>query len=82
MGMGATFTHLLLFNYDDMKAAWSWLRPRQLRKMYARFDLRFWRDDGVRFRELANVEDLDPHYREMLKASSDIFGFFHSHFLS
>jgi OPT family small oligopeptide transporter len=65
LGLGATFTHLLIWNYDDIKAAWSWLTPSSLKLMYQNFDWRFWRDDGMR-KETDSTE-IDPHYREMLK---------------
>ncbi|KAF8896110.1 OPT oligopeptide transporter protein-domain-containing protein [Infundibulicybe gibba] len=40
LGMAATFTHLLLWNYADMQNAWNWLRPSVLRSMWNNFDLR------------------------------------------
>lgn len=73
LGMAATFTHLLLWNRRDLKAAWSWIKLSELKKLgiYARqFDWRIWRDDGVRGRNSGHgteEEELDPHYREMLK---------------
>ena len=42
-----------------------WATPAEIRKMWANFDWRFWRDEGKR--EIPEDEDLDPHYREMLK---------------
>ncbi|KAF9036163.1 OPT oligopeptide transporter [Panaeolus papilionaceus] len=68
LGMGATFTHLLIWNWDDMKGAWSWITPSSIRNMIKNFDWRFWKDDGVRdIEEMQKDENLDPHYREMLK---------------
>ena len=69
LGMAATFTHLLLWNRDDLRVAWSWLSPSSLKGMWADFDWKFWRHDGVRPKEMAMDKDLDPHYREMLKVS-------------
>jgi OPT family small oligopeptide transporter len=66
LGMGATFAHLLIWNRDDMKKAWDWLSPSELRKMWNNFNWRFWQDDGMR-EEQYDDENLDPHYREMLK---------------
>ncbi|KAF4613761.1 hypothetical protein D9613_007594 [Agrocybe pediades] len=66
LGMGATFAHLLIWNRDDMKGAWNWLAPSSLKKMAKNFNWRFWQDDGMRD-ENDLGEDLDPHYREMLK---------------
>jgi len=69
LGMAATFTHLLLWNRKDMSLAWSWCTPSGIRKLWAEFDWRFWRQDGMeeRKRKLMEDKDLDPHYREMLK---------------
>jgi OPT oligopeptide transporter protein len=71
LGMAATFTHLLLWNRDDLRGAWSWARPSALKETWANFNWKFWQDDGVR--DQSNDEDLDPHYREMLKASTSYF---------
>ncbi|KDR78980.1 hypothetical protein GALMADRAFT_224231 [Galerina marginata CBS 339.88] len=66
LGMGATFAHLLIWNFDDMKDAWSWMSPSGIRKMWKNFNWKFWQDDGMR-ENLQDDENLDPHYREMLK---------------
>lgn len=63
------FTHLLLWNRDDLREAWSWATPANLRKLYANFNWRFWNDDGDRS-GMFSVDELallDPHYRQMLK---------------
>ncbi|KAI0256212.1 OPT oligopeptide transporter [Lactifluus subvellereus] len=65
LGMAATFTHLLLWNRNDLRAAWSWMNKGSIAQMLAEFDWRFWRADGKR--EVPPDGDLDPHYREMLK---------------
>ena len=65
LGLGATITHLLLWNYKDLEAAWSWMSPSNLKVAFQNVNWRFWEDDGIR--EQSNNEDLDPHYREMLK---------------
>lgn len=77
LSMGATFAHLLIWNFDDMKQAWDWITPSGLRKMFGNFDWRFWKDTGMRDQREED-ETLDPHYREMLKVSelsSDIVSF-------
>lgn len=68
LGIAATFTHLLLWNRDDLRAAWSWMNKDSLKQMWAEFDWRFWRADGNR--EVPSDADIDPHYREMLKVCS------------
>ncbi|KAF8959502.1 OPT oligopeptide transporter protein-domain-containing protein [Flammula alnicola] len=65
LGMGATFAHLLIWNRDDMRKAWSWMSPSGVRHIWQNFNFRFWKDDGMR--DLKDEEELDPHYREMLK---------------
>jgi OPT family small oligopeptide transporter len=64
LGLGATFTHLLIWNYDDMVGAWSWITPSGIKRIYKNFNWRFWEDNGMR--DLDQTET-DPHYREMLK---------------
>jgi hypothetical protein len=66
--MGATFMHLLIWNRDDLRGAWSWMSPSSLRIMYNNFNWRFWHDDGMRATPQED-EEIDPHYREMLKVS-------------
>jgi OPT family oligopeptide transporter len=65
LGLGATFTHLLIWNFDDLVGAWSWLSPSGLKSMYRNFNWRFWKDDGMRNED--DIKETDPHYREMLK---------------
>ncbi|KAJ7678971.1 OPT oligopeptide transporter protein-domain-containing protein [Mycena polygramma] len=67
LGMAATFTHLLLWNRDDLRGAWSWMAPSALKESWASFNWRFWQDDGMREVPSKEGEDIDPHYREMLK---------------
>ncbi|KAG2157254.1 OPT oligopeptide transporter protein-domain-containing protein [Suillus clintonianus] len=66
LALAATFTHLLLWNKDDLRAAWTWMNMDTLRSWRANFDWKFWEHSGKR-EVPANTEDLDPHYREMLK---------------
>ncbi|KAI0268601.1 OPT oligopeptide transporter [Gloeopeniophorella convolvens] len=66
IGMAATFTHLLIWNRNDLRAAWSWMNKDAIKKIWADFDWRFWRDDGKRDAPPPE-DDIDPHYREMLK---------------
>lgn len=66
LGLAATFTHLLLWNKDDLRAAWNWMNMDTLRSWRANFDWKFWKHSGKREVPI-NTEDLDPHYREMLK---------------
>ena len=65
LGLGATFTHLLIWNYTDIMGAWTWMSPSSLKLMYQNFNWRFWMDDGMR--KQTDDGESDPHYREMLK---------------
>lgn len=72
LGMAATFTHLLLWNYSDMRVAWEWLAPSRLRVSLSTFNWRFWEHDNEearmrKYEEAKEDKNLDPHYREMLK---------------
>ena len=73
VSLGATFTHLLLWNRDDLRLAWCWMAPSNLRKWWQglswqNFNWKFWQDDGVREQPNGD-EDIDPHYAQMLKVS-------------
>ncbi|KAJ7364210.1 OPT oligopeptide transporter protein-domain-containing protein [Mycena albidolilacea] len=67
LGMAATFTHLLLWNRDDLRGAWSWMTPSALKRSWADFNWKFWQDDGMRGTPSDEDGDIDPHYKEMLK---------------
>lgn len=67
LGLAATFTHLLLWNKDDLRSAWSWASPRALKESWKTFDWKFWQNDGMR--DADENQELDPHYLEMLKVS-------------
>lgn len=67
LGLAATFTHLLLWNLDDLRAAWSWASPRALKETWKTSNWKFWQNDGMR--NVDEEKELDPHYREMLKVN-------------
>lgn len=69
LAITATFTHMLLWNYDDLKAAWSFASWSRIRCWLASAGTswRFWQDDGKDTHSIASEDlDLDPHYRLML----------------
>ncbi|KAI6019141.1 OPT oligopeptide transporter protein-domain-containing protein [Pisolithus marmoratus] len=66
LALAATIVHLLLWNYDDLRTAWTWLSPASLWLTWKEFDWRFWKYDG-RDEEVKIADDLDPHYAQMLK---------------
>ena len=65
LGLGAAFTHLLIWNYTDIMGAWTWMSPSNLKLTYQNFNWRFWADDGMR--KQSDDGESDPHYLEMLK---------------
>ncbi|KAJ3903968.1 OPT oligopeptide transporter protein-domain-containing protein [Lentinula edodes] len=65
LGMAATFTHLLLWNREDLRLAWSWASPSKIRRSFTSPNWKFWEDPGLR--NAAEEEETDPHYLEMLK---------------
>jgi hypothetical protein len=67
LGLAATFTHLLLWNMDDLRSAWSWVNLQSLRESWKTFSWKFWQNDGMR--NANENKELDPHYLEMLKVS-------------
>lgn len=69
-GLTATLVHMLLWNWDDLKGAWSWAHPRNLTKALDPNFWMFWRNNETpeeRLQRKINDPDLDPHYKLMLR---------------
>ncbi|KAJ5081067.1 OPT superfamily oligopeptide transporter [Penicillium angulare] len=70
MGLTATFTHMLLWNFDDIKAGWAWASPSALKKWLKPETYKFWANEETpeqRLERKLNDDSLDPHYRLMLR---------------
>jgi OPT oligopeptide transporter protein len=70
MGITAALTHMLLWNYDDIKAGWTWAAPSKLKRWLQPSAYKFWVKDETDEEYLArqlNDPNLDPHYRLMLR---------------
>lgn len=70
MGMTATIVYMFLWNRDDLKAAWSWASPSQIRKNFSLQRLQFWRNQETPEERLQRKQDdptLDPHYKLMMR---------------
>ena len=70
MGLTATLTHMLLWNFDDIKAGWLWARPSNLRRVFKGDFWRFWANQESpeeRLHRKINDPLLDPHYKLMLR---------------
>ena len=68
--VSSTFTHMFLYNFDDIKAGWSWASPSNLRKYLSLQTLKFWQNTETAKERLARKEadpNLDPHYKLMLR---------------
>jgi hypothetical protein len=61
---------MLLWNWDDLKGAWSWAHPRNLKKLLDPTTYMFWRQAETPEERLARKIDdpnLDPHYKLILR---------------
>ena len=70
MGLTATFTHMLLWNFEDIKYGWQWAAPSNLKKLFTRQFWRFWENQETPEARLARKENdprIDPHYKLMLR---------------
>ncbi|PYI13003.1 OPT superfamily oligopeptide transporter [Aspergillus japonicus CBS 114.51] len=70
MGLTATLTHMLLWNFDDIKVGWAWAAPSQLKKWLKPETYKFWANQETpeaRLQRRVNDDSLDPHYRLMLR---------------
>jgi hypothetical protein len=69
-GFTATFVHMLLWNYEEIKAGWAWAKPSNLRKLLMLKTYKFWQNQETPEARLARKEadpNLDPHYKLMLR---------------
>ena len=70
MGFTATFVHMLLWNYNDIKAGWAWVSLSNLKKMTNLSFWKFWDNNETpeeRLERKQNDPNLDPHYKIMLR---------------
>ena len=69
LGMAATFTHLLLWNHEDLCHAWRWMDPAMIKDMWSNFNWRFWNNSDVHEmgeQPQGHIQEPDPHYQKML----------------
>ena len=70
MGLTATFTHMFLFNLNDIKAGWAWCNMSTLRKLAQPSFYKFWAGQETPEERIARKQgdpDLDPHYKLILR---------------
>jgi len=74
MGSTATIAHMFLWNFDDIKSAWSWATPSKIRAFFTGDSWRFWQGgeskESYKRRVLADPE-IDPHYKIMIRNDYD-----------
>ena len=69
MGLTATFVHMFLWNYDDVKAGWSFASLENLKKISHHSNWMFWKEGKCKEQrkiEILKDEDIDPHYKLMV----------------
>jgi hypothetical protein len=70
MGFTATFVHMLLWNFNDIKHGWAWASPSNLKKIIQPSAWKVWASsespEALNERK-QNDPSLDPHYKLMLK---------------
>lgn len=66
----ATLVHMLLWNYDDVSKAWSWITLDKLKSLLKPSTYFFWKSTGARTEAekeaIRNDPTIDPHYRLMV----------------
>ncbi|EFY85027.1 hypothetical protein J3459_013049 [Metarhizium acridum] len=72
VGITAAIVHLLLWNYNDLKDGWAFLRPSSLRKLFQASTYFSWRrygsgDEAARRQRVIDDKDIDPHYKLMMQ---------------
>ncbi len=71
-GLTATFVHMMLWNYDDIKLGWAFVNMANLRKLHTPSTYAFWRysNSGARTQQqkdaIRNDPTIDPHYKIMV----------------
>ncbi|KAL9618812.1 MAG: hypothetical protein Q9160_006535 [Pyrenula sp. 1 TL-2023] len=67
MAVTAALMHMILWNYDDLKSAWSFMSVANLRRLLkpGTWSLGFWRDDGSgeHSKDIMEDDNTDPHYK-------------------
>jgi OPT oligopeptide transporter protein len=64
LAITATITHMLLYKFDDLKSAWSFMKPSYLKTLIQPSTWRFWETEEPTEEEILTM---DPHHRLMLK---------------
>ncbi|KOS23184.1 Sexual differentiation process protein isp4 [Escovopsis weberi] len=69
-GLTATFVHMFIWNYAEIRLGWAWITLDNLKGALNLSKYAFWRSNGRRSEEekerIRNDQSLDPHYRLMV----------------
>ncbi len=68
MGMAATFVHMFLWNFDDVKLGWSFVTLNNLKSLLQSSTWMFWKEGKSKEQRkigLLNDDTIDPHYKLM-----------------
>lgn len=70
-GLTATFVHMLLWNYNEIKVGWEFVTVENIKKLFNPRTYMFWKNGGQRTEEekerIRNDPTVDPHYKVMLQ---------------
>lgn len=66
VGITAAIVHLLLWNYNDLKEGWSFLRWSKIRSYFSRQTTSN-QDEAARRQKIVNDSEMDPHYKLMVQ---------------
>jgi hypothetical protein len=66
LSITSTFTHLLLWNYDDMKTSWAFLHPSNLKYVFQPRTWTWYKPGASSKWGGVDDKETDPHYRLML----------------
>lgn len=70
MGFTAGIVYMLLWHTNDIKDAWAFAHPSNIRKLFTRETLLFWKRQESQEDRLARIQghpDIDPHYKLMVR---------------
>src|SRR3569833_1117136 len=65
LAITATITHLILYNWDDLKSAWSFMAPSSLKELLKLETWMFWKEWKKPEPTEEELARMDPHHRLM-----------------
>lgn len=75
MAVTAGLVHMILWNYDDLKTAWTFMNWSNLRRITkpSTWSLKYWKTDGSveHTHDITEDDKMDPHYK-LMSAYKDV----------